>query len=190
MALAFSCQKDSLSGFNSEEPGLRGVGDEGPAVAVMQKFRASYELYEVDALPEEGGLAGMRPPKGYVPRMYTARGSARFLGELSPGTSYEIHYLPPGADLNKDTVVALVWGRFLSRENYESLFYVGECSWYPDGKRESRYEFFRGTGYLEETHGWMVGTGRADEEGAYMKFEAKGRIFVPGWAAAPMFDPS
>ncbi len=179
MAFAFSCQKESLSGISNEELSLRGPGDEGSTFTIMKNLKASYELFEVDALPDEEALNGLEPPKGYVPRMYAMNGTATFLGELAPGMSYEIHFLPPDADLEKDTVEAWACGRLLSQENHDAVRYVGECTWYPDGRRESRYGFFRGSGCFAETRGWMVGEGLAKNEGAYMKLEASGKMSMP-----------
>lgn len=178
-AFAFSCQKDSLPGISNEELALRGPGDEVSTFTLMKNFKTSYELFEVDALPDEEALNGLEPPKGYVPRMYSMNGTANFLGELAPGMSYEIHFLPPDADLNKDTVEAWACGRLLSRENIGALRYVGQCTWYPDGRRESTYRFFRGTGCFGEVSGWMEGQGLAKNEGAYMKLEAGGKISMP-----------
>ena len=182
MVLAFSCQKDSFSGIGNDEICLRGTSEEGMVIPAMKNFEANYELFEVAALPGEGSLNGLRPPKGYVGRMYAMSGRASFLGELEPGMSWETHYLPPEANPAKDTIDAWVWGQFVSRTNYESLRYVGRCTWYPDGGRVSVHEFFYGTGTFEDALGKITGAGLAKNEGTYMKFEMKGKVAQPSSA--------
>ena len=180
IGLTFSCERDSLTGFGNDELSLRSGGEtDGLILPAMKKMDADYELFEVDALPEEVVLNGFKPPKGAVIRMYAMKGQATFLGDLGAGMSYEVHYLPP--DENPETDIVEVWirGQFMGSVGLEALRYVGKCTYYPDGRRESRYEFFYGSGPFENAYGWMAGVGYAKEEGRYMKFTAKGKISVP-----------
>lgn len=180
IGLTFSCEKDSLMGFSNEEANLRTETEyDGLTVPVMRKIEADYKLVEVDALPEDGGLIGLRPPAGYIAMMYSMKGNASLLGELAPGMSYEIHYLPPEADPGKEVLEVPVWGRFMSSDDLSSLRYVGECIYYPNGKRVSRYEFYHGTGRFEGAYGWIDGIGSSWEDGRVMKFTANGKVSIP-----------
>ncbi len=180
IGLAFSCEQDSLTGFSNDEISLRtGAENDGLLVPEMKKMEADYELFEVEALPEEAVLNGFKPPKGAVIRMYAMKGEASFLGGLDAGMSYEVHYLPPDEDPEEDIVKVWVQGQFMGSAGLEYLRYVCQCTYYPDGRRESRYEFFYGSGPFENAYGWIAGIGYAKEEGRYMKFTPKGKISVP-----------
>lgn len=178
LGLVFSCQKDSLTGFSNEEAGWRYGGDEPFRGAPrMEAIEMDYVLSRVEALPNT--FETRKPPKGAKVRMYGMQGNVTFLGGLDPGMSYEVHYLPPDKNPVKDTFDVWVEGVFLGSTDHYCLRYWGECRYYPEGRREPRYEFTGGTGPFEHTFGWVTGLGYGDAEGQLMKFEAAGKISMP-----------
>ncbi|MCB0581193.1 MAG: hypothetical protein KDD10_18020 [Phaeodactylibacter sp.] len=180
LVLAFGCEKDSLGGFGNEEAGLRAeTGYVGPGVPAKKKILADYELVRVDEWPGEAGQGGFRPPAGAVPVLYEMKGEASLVGTLEPGLSYEAHYLPPDADLRKEIVDVVVWGQFRSGQGRDCLRYVGICTYYPDGRRASRYEFVNGGGQFEGAYGWISGNGQAWDGGDRMQFAAAGMVYFP-----------
>ena len=179
--VAFSCQKDSLTGFNNEELDVRSED------AVFSKphpkmvdFQANYILLQAEALPDEGFMREMKPPKGSTPILYGMRGSATFLGKFDQGMSYEIHFLPAEAlEKPEGQLRVFVYGQFMGSKDLDCLKYFGQCIYYPDGRREYDYEFYSGTGPFSKVQGWIKGSGVAKAQGQFMEFTAKGKMTIP-----------